>query len=426
MSFLSQVEQPVMSDKPSFKHFTTLVLHEDRLGAPEHGVLHKAIHPSVAFGYEDSRELAAVFQGRKSGFAYGRQSNPTVEALATKITHMEEGLGSICFSTGMAALGAMFLALLRSGDHLISSAFLFGNTNSLLSTLQNFGIQVSLVDSTDSASVEAVIQDNTRMVFVETISNPVTQVSDLEGIGKICRDRNILFCVDNTMTSPWLIKPKKYGAGLVMNALTKYVGGHGNALGGCLTATGTYDWTDYPNLYENYKTGNPLLWGLTQIKKKGLRDFGAAMAPDSAHYLSVGSDTLALRMDRACANAQQLSEFFDEHPRVAKVFYPGLMGHPQYERAKSLFSLPGAIMSIELVEGADCFEFLNQLELVICSSNLGDTRTLGIPVAHTIYYEMGPERRASMGVADSMVRLSIGIEDVSDLINDFSKALLAC
>lgn len=421
--FFSSVMLPVPVSAMSKQQFTSTALHSDRLDKPEHGVLHKAIHPSVAFGYEDARELAAIFQGRKSGYAYGRQSNPTVEALARKVTRMEDGLATVCFATGMAAIGSTLLALLRAGDHIVSSAFLFGNTNSLFATLQAFGVEVSFVDATDAAAVRAATRPNTRLVFVETIANPVTQVADLAGIGELCRELGLIYCVDNTMTSPWLFKPKDVGASLIINALTKYIGGHGNALGGCVTETGLFDWTRYGNIYDNYKNVDPPLWGIQQIRKKGLRDFGAAMAPDSAHHLSVGADTLALRMDRACANAQAVAEYCAAHPKVSKVFYPGLPGHPQHLRAKQLFRHFGAIMSIELAAGVDCFDFLNALKLVVCSSNLGDNRTLGIPVAHTIYWEMGPERRASMGVADSMVRLSIGIEDRDDLLADFAQAL---
>ncbi len=414
-------EKPIpMSKKTSF---TTTVLHADRKDKPEHGVLHKAIHTSVTFGYEDARELAAVFQGRKSGYAYGRQSNPTVEALARKVTQMEQGLATVCFGTGMAAIGSSLIALLRQGDHIVSSSFLFGNTNSLFATLQNFGVSVSFVDATDAAQVEAALRPNTRLVFVETIANPVTQVADLEGIGKLCAERKLLYIVDNTMTSPWLFLPKSVGAGLVINALTKYIGGHGNALGGCITETGLYDWHGYPHIYDNYKNVDPQLWGLQQIRKKGLRDFGAALGPEAAHHLSVGTDTLGLRMDRSCANALAVAQFCEQHPKVRKVFYPGLPSHPQHERAKHLFRHFGALLSIELADGVDCFDFLNALDLVVSSSNLGDTRSLGIPVAHTIYWEMGPERRASMGVADSMVRLSIGIEDTADLLADFAQAL---
>jgi O-acetylhomoserine (thiol)-lyase len=409
---------------PMSKHqFTTESLHADRREKPEHGVLHKPIHTSVAFGYEDAREIAAVFQGRKSGYSYGRQSNPTVETLARKVTAMEQGVGSICFATGMAAITATMLSLLRSGDHVVASSFLFGNTNSFLGTLQNFGIEVSFVDATGVAAVEAALKANTRLVFAETIANPATQIADLEGIGELCQRRGLLFIVDNTMTSPWLFRPANVGAGLVINALTKYIGGHGNALAGAVTDTGKYDWTRFPNLYPTYKVADTRLWGLQQIRKKGLRDLGGSLGPEAAHHISVGADTLGLRMDKACDNAMALAEYCQQHPKVRKVFYPGLAQHAQHQRAARLFRKFGALFSIELADGVDCFDFLNSLDLVVTSSNLGDTRSLGIPVAHTIFWEIGPERRASMGIADSMVRFAIGIEDTADLLADFAHAL---
>ena len=405
------------------KNFTSTALHSDREGKPEHGVLHKPIHTSVAFAYEDARELAEVFQNKRKGYAYGRQNNPTIEALAQKITKLEQGLASVIFATGMAAISSTLLSLLRQGDHIVSSAYLFGNTNSLFNTFKELGIEVSFVDATDVENVSAAIQDNTKLVFVETIANPVTQVADLEAIGALCSDKDLIYFVDNTMTSPWLFSPITVQASLVINSLTKYIGGHGNALGGSVTDTGLFDWSRFDNIYDNYKGADPAQWGITQIRKKGLRDFGAALAPEAAHHISVGCDTLSLRMNKACANAQAIAQFCNDHPKVRKVFYPGLPEHSQHDRALTLFKNFGAILSIELDPSIDCFDFLNALELVVCSSNLGDNRTLGIPVAHTIYWEMGPERRASMGVADSMVRLSVGIEDTDDLLADFQQAL---
>ncbi|MDG2174936.1 MAG: cystathionine gamma-synthase family protein [Gammaproteobacteria bacterium] len=405
------------------KHFNSTALHSDREGKPEHGVLHKPVHPSVAFAYEDARELAEVFQNKRKGFAYGRQNNPTVEALAQKITKMEQGLATVIFGTGMAAIGSTLIALLRQGDHVVSSAFLFGNTNSQFNTFKELGIEVSFVDATDVKNVEAAIQPNTKMVFVETIANPVTQVADLVPIGELCADKNLVYLVDNTMTSPWLFLPVNVNASLVINSLTKYIGGHGNALGGSVTDTGLFDWSEFDNIYDSYKQSDTQQWGITQIRKKGLRDFGAALAPEAAHLISVGSDTLSMRLTKACSNAKAIAEFCEAHPKVRKVFYPGLTDHPQHERAKALFKDFGAILSLELEDSIDCFDFLNALDLVVCSSNLGDNRSLGIPVAHTIYWEMGPERRASMGVADSMVRLSIGIEDTEDLLADLEQAL---
>lgn len=404
--------------------FTTKLLHADRRGGVEHGSIHKPVHTAVTFAYDDARELAAVFQGKKSGYSYGRQMNPTVTALQQKISLMEDGTDTAIFATGMAAIGTTLFALLREGDHIVSSSFLFGNTNSLFNSFATHGIEVSFVDATRVQEVEAAIKENTRLVFTETIANPRTQIADLKKIGDLCENKGLIYFVDNTMTTPYLFQPKSVKASLVINSLTKYIGGHANALGGAVTELGNFDWSEFPNLYDNYKKGEVSSWGITQIKKKGLRDFGAAMGPEAAHHISIGSDTLALRMEKSCANAQALASYLDTHPKVKKVYHPSLKAHAQYELAKDLFKFPGALLSIELEKDLDCFDFLNRLDLVICTSNLGDTRTLGIPVAHSIYYEMGPERRKSMGIDDSLVRLSIGIEDTEDLISDFEQALV--
>ena len=403
--------------------FTSKIVHADRRGEIEHGSIHKPVHTAVTFAYDDAHELAAVFQGKQAGYSYGRQVNPTVTALQDKITLMEGGVATVAFATGMAAIGTSLFALLRAGDHVVSSSFLFGNTNSLFNSFATHGIEVTFVDATSVDEVAAAIQDNTRLVFVETIANPRTQVADLAGIGALCADKGLVYFVDNTMTTPYLFQPKSVQASLVINSLTKYIGGHANALGGAVTETGNFDWSSYPHIYDNYKVGAVSNWGIQQIKKKGLRDFGASLGPEAAHHISVGSDTLALRMDRACANAAALTSYLSRHPRVKKVYYPGMEDHPQHARAGELFRYYGALFSVELTDDVDCFDFLNRLDLVICSSNLGDTRSLGIPVAHSIYYEMGPERRASMGIDDSLVRISIGIEETDDLLADFEQAL---
>lgn len=405
------------------KGFNTTNLHSDRKDNPEHGVLHKPVHPSVAYGYEDARHLAEVFQGKRTGYNYGRQLNPTVTALQNRITQMEQGLASVAFATGMAAISSALLALLKEGDHIISSAFLFGNTNSFFGTLKRLGIEVTFVDATEARFVESAIQENTKLVFVETIANPVTQVADLKAIGELCQVKSLIYCVDNTMTSPHLFLPKKVQASLIINSLTKYIGGHGNALGGIITDTGLYDWSGFENIYDAYRTEKSKLQGITQIKKKGLRDIGASLGPEAAHHLAAGSETLSLRIEKACENAQVLAEFCDNHPKIKETYFPGLSNHPQHERAKQLFKGFGTIFSVDLKEEVNCFDFLNKMDCIISSSNLGDNRTLAIPVAHTIYYEMGAERRASMGISDSMVRFSVGIEEVADLLTDFEQAL---
>jgi O-acetylhomoserine (thiol)-lyase len=405
--------------------FTTTILHSDLEAPIEHHAVHKPMHPAVAYGYPDARELARVFKGELPGFVYGRQGNPTTAALESKVTKMEDGIATACFATGMAAIAATFTALLRAGDHVVSSSFLFGNTNSLFGTYNTQGFDISFVDATRVDEVARAIRPKTCLVFVETIANPRTQVADLARIGELCAQRGLLYVVDNTMTSPYLYQPKRHRAGLVINSLTKYIGGHGNALGGAVTDTGLYDWTRFPNIYDNYKNQKPALWGIQQIRKKGLRDVGSTLAAEVAHRLATGAETLALRMERAAGNALQLARYLAKHPRVAKVYYPGLEDHPQHRLAGELFRNYGALMAIELADGLDCFDFLNRLKLVISSSHLGDNRTLAIPIAHTIYWEMGAARRAEMGIADSLIRLSIGIEDVDDLVADFRQALEA-
>lgn len=411
-----------MTTKKTFG-FTSTILHSDRQKSIEHGSLHKPVHHSVAFGYSDARDLAAVFQGKKPGYRYGRQGNPTVSALEEKVTRMEDGYSTLCFATGMAAVGALVQGLLRSGDHVISSSFLFGNTNSLWQTVEAQGMPVSFVDATDVANVERVITPATRLVFVETIANPRTQIVDLQRIGELCAKHGILYVVDNTMTSPYLFRPKAVSASFVINALTKYIGGHGNALGGSLTDTGLFDWNRYPNIAETYKRFETKQWGMAQLRAKALRDFGASLGPEAAHHLAVGAETIALRVERQSASALALASMLAKDARVAAVYYPGLTQHPQHAIASQLFKAYGGLFSFELKAGLDCFDYINHLQLAIPSSNLGDTRTLIIPVAHTIYHEMGAERRASMGIAESLIRVSTGIEETEDLLQDFAQAL---
>jgi O-acetylhomoserine (thiol)-lyase len=405
---------------------TTRLLHSDRLAGVEHGAVHKPLHVSAAFNYPTARDLVEVFQGNQSGHVYARQGNPTVNALEAKVTLLEDAKGTATFATGMAAVTAVFLSLLRAGDHLVCTRFLFGNTNSLMQTLQALGVEVTFVDATAAANVRAAITPATRMVFVETIANPVTQVADLDGIGQVCKDAGLLYVVDGTLTTPLLVRGRDIGAGLVVHSLSKSIGGHGNALGGAVVDTGLFDWAGYANILPPYKKGPADKWGLLQVRKKGLRDMGGTLRAEDAHRIAVGAETLALRLRRACDNALALAQWLEKQPGIARVHYPGLPSHAQHERATRLFNGGyGLLMGLELREGIDTLAFLDALQLVIVSSHLADNRTLAIPVAQTIYHEMGPERRADMGIADGLIRLSVGIEDIADLIDDFSRALEA-
>ena len=406
------------------KGFTTSIVHGDRTTGSEYGGVHQPIHTSVQYGFERVEDLIGVFQGtKKGGFNYARQGTPTTAALERKITSLEEGLGTICFSTGMAAITATFLTLLRAGDHLVSSRYVFGNTNSLFGTLRMLGVEVTTVDAGDAENVKNAIQPNTRMVFVETIANPGTQIPDLQRIGEVCRERGIAYVVDNTITSPALFKPKAVGASLVINSLTKTLSGHGAALGGAVTDTGLFDWSAYPNIADEYRRAAANEQGLLQIRKKGLRDMGGSLASEQAQTIALGMEPLALRVKQSSDNALALAQFLEGHKAIGKVFYPGLKSHPQYDIAQALFKGASWLLSFELLDAQRMIDVVNALELPIKATGLADTRTLIIPVAPTIFFEAGPQVRKAMGISDGMLRLSAGIEDIDDLIADFSQAL---
>ena len=405
---------------------STTIVHRDRRAGMEYGALRAPVHNSVQYGLESVEDLIGIFQGSmKGGFNYARQGTPTTAALEAKITEIEHGIGTVCFATGMGAIAAIFLSLLKTGDHIVSSRHVFGNTNSLLGTLRQFGVEVSMVDMASADSVAAALTPATRMVFVETIANPGTQIADLQGIGQLCQAHGLVYVVDNTITSAALFTPASVGASLVVNSLTKTLAGHGAALGGAVTDTGLFDWSAYPNIADDYRKGPAAQQGLTQIRKKALRDMGASLSSEHANLISIGMETLALRVGHCSNTAQQLAEYLEAHPAVRKVSYPGLPSHPQYQRARELFRGNAWLLSFELYDAAQTNTLLNTLQVPIKATGLGDTRTLVIPVASTIFWEAGPEKRKEMDIPDGMVRVSVGLEEVGDLIADFEQAF-AC
>ncbi|MDR7331401.1 cystathionine gamma-synthase family protein [Roseateles asaccharophilus] len=393
-------------------------------GDAQFGGVHATIHPSVQYAHERVEDLIGVFQGTNKGaFNYARQGTPTTAVLERVVTELEGGVGSISFATGMAALSALFLTLLKAGDHLVTSSRVFGNTNSFFQTLEDLGVAVSRVDAGDVAAVRAAVRPQTRMVFVETMANPSTRIPDLEGIGALCRELGLLYVVDNTVTSPALCQPKRFGAGLVMNSLTKTIAGHGEALGGAITDTGCFDWAGYPNIFAAYRKGDAKGWGLQQIRKKGLRDMGGTLSSEAAHRILVGMETLELRLTRSSDTALALARHLAAHPAIAAVHYPMLESHPEHQRARDWFGSGSWMMAFELRDAAKLHEVINRLRLPLKATGLADTRTLIIPVAPTIFWEMGAEARAAMGIAEGLVRLSVGLEAAEDLMADFDQAL---
>ena len=406
------------------KGFTTRLVHADRLlNAPESGAVHQATNNSVLFEYKDAQGLVDVFQGKKAGHVYSRSSSGSNVALQNILTHLEGGIGAVTFATGMAAITATMFSLFKAGDHLIVSHFLFGNTRSFAETMQTLGIELSFVDVTDVQNVEAAFKKNTKAVYLETIANPVTQVADLRAIGQLCESKKCLFIVDNTMTPANVFDANSVLASLTVSSLTKYIAGHGNVLGGAVVDTGLFDWGNFENILPIYRGADVSQWGLIQVRKRGLRDMGGTLSPDSAHAISIGLETLVLRTNKICENAMRLASFLHNHVNVSAVYYPGLSHHPQHFLAKELFNGYGGILSLDLANHIDPIKFLNALNLVICATHLGDTRTLALPVASTIYFESSVKERQEMGVNDNMIRLSIGIEDIDDIIADFEYAL---
>ncbi|WP_395343609.1 cystathionine gamma-synthase family protein [Ningiella sp. W23] len=404
---------------------TTQLVHGDRrLNKPQNGAVHEPSNNSVLFEFDDVSELEAVFQGKQAGHVYSRSSSGSAVALQNMLSDLEGGAGAVVFSTGMAAISAMMFSLLKAGDHIVVSQFLFGNTRSFMQTLGNFDIDVSFVDVTQANNVQNAMQDNTKMVFCESIANPVTQVADLSGISEVCAQNEALFVIDNTMTPASMLDAKSFGASIVVSSLTKYIGGHGNVLGGVLVDLGNFDWCCFDNISDIYKVSNTAQWGLTQIRKRGLRDMGGTLAPQSCHQLSVGLETLNMRMHKTCSNALALAQFCEAQNAIKRVHYPGLSNHPHHERAREQFSEQyGGILSIELMDRIDMRAFINAMSLIICSTHLGDTRTLILPAATTIFHENGPQQRAAMGIDDMLIRISVGIEDIEDLLGDITQAL---
>ena len=403
---------------------TTRQVHADRqLNHPADGAVHTSTTNAVLFEFEKTQDLVDVFQGKKMGHVYGRSSSGSMAALQTIIADMEGGIATACFATGMAAITSTMLSLFKAGDHLIVSQYLFGNTRSFLDTLMDLGVELTFVDVTSIQDVIAAKQNNTRAVFTETIANPVTQVADLRAIGKWCEEQKLLFMVDNTMTPPPAFDAKAMKVSLVLNSLTKYHGGHGHVLGGAVTDMGNYDWTSFSNIKPAYQVADECMWGITQIRKKGLRDLGATLAAQSAHLISVGIETLSLRMARSTENAMKLATYLESQDKIERVYYPGLSNHPQHYVAREQLGSYGAILSFDLVPGIDPCEFLDELKLVLSATHLGDTRTLALPVASTIFFENGQRERARMGITETMIRMSVGIEDTDDLVADFDQAL---
>jgi O-acetylhomoserine (thiol)-lyase len=403
--------------------FDTRAIHGDIPKKDVHGAIRYPVYAGAAFSFESAEDLEDAFAFRKPAHTYSRVTNPTVEAFERKVNLLEGGRGAIAVASGMAAISNVFLNLLQTGDNVVSANSLFGNTYSFLNhTLKKFGIETRFVDIDNLDQVDRAIDENTRALFLETISNPKMNVPDIAKIIEISHAKGAAVIVDATVTTPYLFNAKAYGVDIVIHSSTKLISGGATSIGGVIVDTGNCAWAGYPGLAE-YK--NLREWAfLARLRKEVYRDLGACMAPQTAYLQSLGLETLSLRVEKVCENTAAIAAYLNTHKKVNKVNYPGLPDSSFYEIAKKQFNNRfGGLLSFELADKPTCFQFLNQLQIIKRASNLGDNTSLIIHPASTIFREYTLEEKSAMGVTESLVRLSVGIENIEDLVGDMWQAL---
>jgi O-acetylhomoserine (thiol)-lyase len=407
-------------------HPDTQVLHGAFKPEAETGATAAPIFQTASFAYATAEELEAVFAGREPGYVYSRISNPTVTQFERRMTVLENGFGALACASGMAAISATVLALAGTGDEIVSGNSIFGGTYSLFhQTLSRTGITTRFVEATDVKAYRQAITDRTKLIFVESIGNPKLDVPDLAAIAAVAREKGVVLVVDNTLPTPLLLQPKTLGADIVIHSTSKFINGPGNAIGGIIIDSGTFDWSNprYVHLNPFYKRAREMAF-LACLRNQICRDLGACLSPFNAFLMSIGVESLGVRMERHCANAAQVARFLADHPRVRGVRYPGLANHPDHAVALRQFAgRYGAVVTLRLDNKAQCFRFINGLKLAQNLANLGDARTLVIHPASTFCRDLSDAERSAVGVSDDLVRLSVGIEHVADLIADLEQSL---
>jgi O-acetylhomoserine (thiol)-lyase len=426
-----------MSDDKKLR-FDTLALHGGH--TPDEDTRSRAvpIYQTTSYTFRDTDHAAALFALEEPGYIYTRIMNPTTGVLEERVSLLEGGVGGLAFSSGMAAITAGCLALLGRGDHIVASSGLYGGTYTLFSHTfpGKMGIDVTFTDSDDPAEFEAAISDSTKLLYLETIGNPRLTVPDFAAVTELAHSHGIPVMVDNTMASPWLCRPIEHGVDIVVHSLTKYLGGHGNSIGGLLVDSGKFDWAG-SGRFEEMVEPDPSYHGISYTEKfedaayilkarvQMLRDTGGCISPFNAFLVLQGIETLGLRMKRHCENASALVEFLAEHPKVGWVNYPGLPDHPTHALAARYLSGGfGGMVGFGVKGGIESGKrFINGLELVSHLANIGDARTLAIHPASTTHQQLSEEEQLQTGVTPDFVRLSVGIEDVQDIIEDLDAAL---
>jgi len=406
----------------------TLAVHGGFSGDPVSGATVAPICQSVSYAYKTAQQLADVFAGRAPGYIYSRISNPTTTALEARLTRLEDGVGAIATSSGMAAISSVVTGLVRTGDKILAAAGIFGGTVSLFeNTLSRFGVETVTIDATDTDAFAAAIDDKTKLIFIETIGNPRMDIPDIPALAKVAGDAGIPLVVDNTVTTPHLIRPGDHGADVVIHSTSKFINGHGAAIGGAIVDTGNYDWRNgaFEDIRElSKRVGN--LSFLAHQRNLIYRDLGGCAAPMNSFLMLQGLETLPGRMDRHCDNALKLAGFLSRHPDVSWVNYPGLDDNEFKPRVGQLFGgRGGGLLTMGLGDKSAAFKFIDSLKLATNLANLGDAKTLVIHPASTIFHEFGDDELGPMGVTEDMVRVSVGIEAYEDIEADFQQAIAA-
>lgn len=426
-----------MSDAPTQPGFSTLAVHAGSQPDPATGARATPIYQTTSFVFDDVEQAASLFGLQAFGNIYTRITNPTTAVLEARVAALEGGTAGLAVASGHAAQLGIFHTLLKPGDEFIASKKLYGGSiNQFNHSFKNFGWNVVWADTDDLSTFENAINDKTKAIFIESLANPGGIVTDIEAIAKIAQNAGVPLIVDNTMATPYLCRPIEHGANIVVESLTKFLGGHGNSMGGIIVDGGNFDWIasgKYPMLseprpeYSNmvlHETFGNFAFAIA-CRVLGLRDLGAAISPFNAFQILTGIETLPLRMERHCENAQKVAEWLHSHDAVEWVRYAGLTDDPYHALAKKY--LPkgaGAVFTIGLKGGYEAgVKLVSKLEMISHLANIGDTRSLVIHPASTTHKQLSPEQQEAAGAGPEVVRLSIGIENADDIIADLKQAL---
>jgi len=428
---------------PSSPGFDTLALHAGAAPDPATGARATPVYFTSSFAFRSSDDAAALFNMERSGHVYSRISNPTNAVLEERIAALEGGVAGIATASGMAAMHLGLATIAGAGSHIVSSRALYGGSHNLLAyTLKRFGIETTFVDGRDIDAWRAAIRPNTKVLFGETLGNPGLDVLDIPAVAALAHEQHLPLMLDATFTTPYLLRPFEHGADLVFHSATKFLCGHGTAIGGLLVDGGTFDWQrahDATGRFEELCTPYDGFHGMVfaeestvapfalRARREGLRDFGAAMSPHNAFAILQGVETLGLRMERHVANTRRIIDFLLGHPAVASVAYPELASHPDHALARTL--LPkgaGAVFTFNLKgDRASGRRFVDALTVFSHLANVGDARSLVIHPASTTHFRVPADQLAAAGITEGTMRLSVGLEDAGDLIDDLTRALKA-